>query len=424
MNLTRQILIAMLLAVVLGSAAQYILTLPALPDFLRFLLHDVLGEGLAVVGGQIFLASLMVLVVPLVFVSLVCGVAQIEDAGSLGRMSVKTLVLYLLTTALAISLALFLGAMWQPGADVNMETYSDYTPPEPTPLRDVLIDIFPTNPVAAMAEGNMLQIIVFALLVGVAISRSGEAGKRLGAHFRDWDSVLMQLVTLLIKVAPVGVFCLMYSLFARQGLGTINDLLLYMLTVIAALAIQGFVVYPLLLRFVARLSPLPFIRKIRPVQLFAFSTATSTATIPITLDVVENQLGVNNRVASFVVPLGATVNMDGTAIMQGMATVFIAQAYGLQLDMSDYLMVVLTATMASIGTAGVPGVGLIMLAMVLQQVNLPVEGIALIIGVDRLLDMMRTAVNVTGDAVVSVVVARSEKALDVERYCQNHQDYS
>lgn len=424
MNLTRQILIAMLLAVVLGSAAQYILTLPALPDFLRFLLHDVLGEGVAVVGGQIFLASLMVLVVPLVFVSLVCGVAQIEDAGSLGRMSVKILVLYLLTTALAISLALFLGAMWQPGAGVNMETDSGYAPPEPVPLRDVLIDIFPTNPVAAMAEGNMLQIIVFALLIGVAISRSGEAGKRLGAHFRDWDSVLMQLVTLLIKVAPVGVFCLMYSLFARQGLGTINDLLLYMLTVIAALTIQCFVVYPLLLRFVARLSPLPFIRKIRPVQLFAFSTATSTATIPITLDVVENRLGVNNRVASFVVPLGATVNMDGTAIMQGVATVFIAQAYGLQLDMSDYLIVVLTATMASIGTAGVPGVGLIMLAMVLQQVNLPVEGIALIIGVDRLLDMMRTAVNVTGDAVVSVVVARSEKALDVERYCQNHRDYS
>jgi len=423
MTLTRQILVAMLLAVVLGSVAQYVLALPVLPDFLRYLLQDVWGEGLVVIGGQIFLASLKLLVVPLVFVSLVCGVCQVENAGSLGRMSLKTLVLYLATTALAVSLALFLGAIWQPGTGVKMQTDGAYAPPEPMPLRDVLIDIFPTNPVAAMAEGNMLQVIVFALLIGVAISRSGEAGQRLGQHFRDWDSVLMRLVGMLMKVAPYGVFCLMYSLFARQGLGTVNDLLLYMLTVTAALAVQGFIVYPLLLQFLARLSPLPFLRKIRPVQLFAFSTATSTATIPLTLDTVENRLGVDNRVASFVIPLGATINMDGTAIMQGVATVFIAQAYGLSLDMNDYLMVVVTATMASIGTAGVPGVGLITLAMVLQQVNLPVEGIALIIGVDRLLDMMRTAINVTGDAVVAVIVARSEQALDLALYSKSHTDF-
>ncbi|MCC6160996.1 MAG: dicarboxylate/amino acid:cation symporter [Nitrosomonas sp.] len=423
MTLTRQILVAMLLAVVLGSVAQYVLALPVLPGFLRYLLQDILGEGLVVIGGQIFLASLKLLVVPLVFVSLVCGVCQVDDAGSLGRMSLKTLVLYLATTALAISLALFLGAIWQPGTGVKMQMDGAYAPPEPMPLRDVLIDIFPVNPVAAMAEGNMLQVIVFALLIGVAISRSGEAGQRLGQHFRDWDSVLMRLVGMLMKVAPYGVFCLMYSLFARQGLGTVNDLLLYMLTVTAALAVQGFVVYPLLLQFLARLPPLPFLRKIRPVQLFAFSTATSTATIPLTLDAVENRLGVDNRVASFVIPLGATVNMDGTAIMQGVATVFIAQAYGLPLDMDDYLMVVLTATMASIGTAGVPGVGLITLAMVLQQVNLPVEGIALIIGVDRLLDMMRTAINVTGDAVVAVIVARSEQALDLALYSKSHTDF-
>ena len=231
--------------------------------------------------------------------------------------SVKTLLLYLATTSMAITLALVLATWWQPGVNIEMQTALQYEQVAPQPFFNVLLNIFPTNPVAAMAEANMLQVIVFALLIGIAIGRSGEAGIRLGAHFKDWDAALMSLTTLLINLAPYGVFCLLFTLFARQGLETVGDLLLYMVTVVTVLLLHGFVVYPLLLRSFTKLSPLPFIRKMRSVQLFAFSTATSTATIPVTLDTVENKLGVDNKVSSFVVPLGATINMDGTAIMQG-----------------------------------------------------------------------------------------------------------
>lgn len=416
MNLTRRILLAMILAIILGSSVQWLLTVEGLPAPIFSFLQVFLVEGLFDLGGQVFLSSLKLLVVPLVFVSLVCGVCQLQDQSSLGRMSVKTLLLYLATTSMAISLALILASWWQPGVGIKMQTALQYEQVEPEPFFNVLLNIFPTNPIAAMAEANMLQVIVFALLIGVAIGRSGEAGQRLGEHFKDWDAALMSLTTLLISLAPYGVFCLLFTLFARQGLETVGDLFLYMVTVVTVLLLHCFVVYPILLRSLTRLSPLPFLRKMRSVQLFAFSTATSTATIPVTMDTVENKLGVKNKVSSFVVPLGATINMDGTAIMQGVATVFIAQAYGLDLSMTDYLLVVLTATMASIGTAGVPGVGLVTLAMVLQQVNIPVEGIALIIGVDRLLDMLRTAVNVTGDVLVALIVGRSENAFDETIY--------
>ena len=349
-------------------------------------------------------------------VSLIVGVSQLQDSRALGRMGLKTLLLYLITTALAISLALLLASLLQPGAGVHLDAPAGYSAPPAKPFLDVLADIIPGNPVAAMAQGNMLQIIVFALLVGFAIGRSGEAGQRLAAHFRDWDAVLMTLVSLLMKLAPYGVFCLLFTVFARQGLGTAGDLLLYMATVLMALLLHALVVYPLLLKGLTGLSPRPFLRKMRTVQMFAFSTATSNATIPVNLRNAEQRLGVDNRIAAFVIPLGATINMDGTAIMQGVATVFIAQAFGLDLLFSDYLLIILTATLASIGTAGVPGVGLVTLAMVLQQVGLPPEGIALIIGVDRLLDMARTAVNVTGDALVAILVANGEQALNKTRY--------
>ncbi len=416
MNLTRQILIAMTAAILLGSLTQQLLLNPELNATLRYILNDLLSQGLFLLGGKLFVASLKVLVVPLVFVSLVCGVCHLRDQSSLGWLSLKTIVLYLLTTGAAISLALLLASWWQPGTGVNMTLDGGYTPPAATPLIEVLVNIFPTNPIAAMAEGRMLQVIVFALLIGVAIGRSGDYGERIGNHFNDWNEVLMKLVTLLMHFAPYGVFCLLFTLFAEQGIGKVGDLAVYMLTVVAALLLHGFVVYPLLLKLLGGLSPLMFLRKMRNAQLFAFSTASSTATVPVTLRTVEQRLGVKNRVAAFAVPLGATINMDGTAIMQGVATVFIAQAFQLDLGVTDYLLVVMTAMLASIGTAGVPGVGLVTLALVLQQVGLPLEGIALIIGVDRVLDMLRTAVNITGDAMVSVVVARSEKALDQDIY--------
>ena len=267
-----------------------------------------------------------------------------------------------------------------------------------------------------MAEGNMLQIIVFSLLFGIALKSLGSAGEPLKNAFELINDVILSLVRMLIELAPYGIFALLFSLFAVQGFGMIGDLAKYFFLLVFVLIFHAFITYGSLLTLLARLNPIKFFMKVRSLAVFAFSTSSSSATMPITLDTVKNKIGVNSSIGSFTVPLGATINMDGTAIMQGIATVFISQAYNIELSMVDYLMVILTATLASIGTAGVPGVGLIMLAMVLEQVGLPVEGIALIIGVDRLLDMTRTAVNVTGDAMVSSVVAVSEDEFDLETF--------
>ncbi|MGI9285773.1 MAG: dicarboxylate/amino acid:cation symporter, partial [Pseudomonadales bacterium] len=386
------------------------------PGFWGFI-DTYLIQGLFHVVGVIFIASLKVLVVPLVFVSLVCGSSGLGgDNSRMGSIATKAMLLYLMTTALAISIALSLALLVQPGVGIEVPTSSGFVAPEPPALKQVLINIFPSNPIKAMADGNMLQIIVFALLFGLAVSKAGEHGARVRAFFDDINEVIMQMVHILMNLAPYGVFCLIAGLFAREGIGVFGNLLTYFLTVVAALLIHALLVYGSLLTFLGRLNPVRFLKKMRPVQLFAFSTASSAATLPVTLDVVEHRLGVDNSVASFTVPLGATINMDGTAIMQGVATVFIAQAYGVDIGLSGYLAVIATATLASIGTAGVPGVGLIMLAMVLQQVNLPVEGIGMIVGVDRLLDMLRTAVNVTGDGTVSCLVAKSENALNEDVY--------
>ncbi len=416
MSLTRQILVAMGAAIVLGGLTNGLLA-QELADGLRFVLDDLLVNGLFLLLGKAFVASLKLLVVPLVFVSLVCGVGHLGDQSRLGFLSVKTILLYLVTTGLAISLALIVANILNPGIGVDVSTEAGgFSPPPPVPLIDVLVHIFPSNPFQALTEANMLQVIVFAILLGLAIGRSGEFGKRVASTFSDWNEVLMNLVTIVMSLAPIGVFSLLFGLFARQGLGNIGEMLTYMMAVILTLILHAALVYPVLLKTFTGLSPFVFMAKMRPVQIFAFSTSSSSATLPVTLETVEHKLGVNNRVASFAVPLGATINMDGTAIMQGVATVFIAQAFQLDLSLLDYLMVIMTAMLASVGTAGVPGVGLVTLAMVLQQVGLPVEGIALIIGVDRLLDMMRTAVNVTGDAMVSTVVGYSEQAVDTERF--------
>ena len=416
MTLTTRILVAMALAGVTGAITYHLLAMPDLNGSVRYVLDDLLASGLFALIGKIFVASLKVLVVPLVFVSLVCGVCHLSDQSSLGRMSLKTIVLYLATTAIAISAAMTLANIVNPGVGIELEIDANFTPPQAVPLLDVLANIFPTNPFQAMAEGKVLQVIVFAILVGLAIGRSGVPGERIGKQFNDWNDVLMTLVSMLMNLAPYGVFALLFSLFASKGLGPVQELLSYMLTVITVLLVHGLVVYPIILRMFSGMSPIIFLRKMWPVQMFAFSTASSNATLPVTIKNAEQNLGVGTRSASFVLPLGATINMDGTAIMQGVATVFIAQAFGLDLSMGDYLLVIVTATLASIGTGGVPGVGLITLSMVLQQVGLPVEGIALIIGVDRLLDMLRTAINVTGDTMVSVVIAKTEGVLNHERY--------
>jgi Na+/H+-dicarboxylate symporter len=373
---------------------------------------DLLVDGLFRVAAGIFIASLKLLVVPLVFVSLVCGTAALDDVSKLGRVGGRTLILYLGTTAIAITIALSVAVAVSPGVGFDLPSNLEYTPRPAPSLGDTLIGLFPTNPVRAMADANMLQIIVFAVLFGLATTLSGAPGQKLLAVFKDLNAVILRLVMMLVNLAPYGVFCLIARVFATQGFGAIVHLAQYFFAVLGALVIHALLTYPALLRGLGGLSPTRFFRKMRDPMALAFSTASSNATLPVTLENAERRLGVDNSIASFTIPLGATINMDGTAIMQGVAAGFIAQAYGIDLGMSDYLMVVLTATLASIGTAGVPGVGLVMLAMVLEQVNLPVEGIGLIIGVDRLLDMVRTAVNVTGDSAVSCVVARAEGQLD------------
>ena len=311
-----------------------------------------------------------------------------------------------------ISLGLFIAILFSPGEVLNLTSSAEYIAPSPPGIKSVIIDIFPTNPISAMAEGKMLQIIIFSIFFGVALRSIKDKNSELVKIMESTTNVVMKMVFILINLAPFGVYCLMANLFATQGIGIVGNLFQYFLLVVFVLIIHGFAVYPALLYSFTKIKPFGFYKKLRPVMLFAFSTSSSNATMPVTLKTVTQDLGVNPKIASFTIPLGATVNMDGTAIMQGVATIFIANAYNIDLSTIDYLMVILTATMASIGTAGVPGVGLIMLAMVLSQVGLPTEGIALILGVDRLLDMIRTVVNVTGDSTVSTIVAYSEDALD------------
>ncbi|WP_066959981.1 dicarboxylate/amino acid:cation symporter [Microbulbifer sp. Q7] len=417
MGLTKKIVLAMVVGIAVGVLFNVLNTSQVLGAGVTGFINNYLTNGLFDIVGRIFIASLKLMVVPLVLVSLICGSCALSEGSRVGVLAGKTLLLYLVTTAAAISLALLLATVFQPG--VGMEGIAgdaSFEPKPSPPLSEVLVNIFPTNPVEAMAKGNMLQIIVFALLMGYAISRSGKPGQRIAGFFNDLNDVILRMVSVLMIFAPYGVFALLANKIAQLGFETILLLLKYFLVVLGALLLHALGVYSLLLKLLSGLNPWQLLKKMRPAMVFAFSTASSAATIPVTLQTVEKRLGVDNKVASFTVPLGATINMDGTAIMQGVATVFISQLYGIEIGLMGYLTVILTATLASIGTAGVPGVGLIMLAMVLQQVGLPLEGIAIVMGVDRLLDMVRTAVNITGDSVVSTIVAKSEGALNVNTF--------
>jgi len=416
MNLTSRIILAMVLAMVGGILLKSLNEAGYLGSLGELILVEFFTEGVLDIIGQIFIASLRLVIVPLVFFSLVCGVVSISSSSRLGSISLKTLSLYLFTTAIAISIALAFALLFNPGLGIDLALPTTFESSSAPSLKDVLINIFPTNPIAAMAEGNMLQIIVFSILFGIALKSLGTVGDPLKRSFELINDVILSLVRMLIELAPYGIFALLFSLFAVQGFGMIGDLAKYFFLLVFVLIFHAFVTYGSLISVLGKLNPFKFFMKVRSLAVFAFSTSSSSATMPVTLDTVKNKLGVRPTIGSFTVPLGATINMDGTAIMQGIATVFISQAYNIDLHMIDYLMVILTATLASIGTAGVPGVGLIMLAMVLEQVGLPVEGIALIIGVDRLLDMTRTAVNVCGDAMVSCVVAISEDEFDSETF--------
>ena len=408
MTTTTKILIWMAAGLLLGSLINWFASDVAF-------IQDYFVNGLFHVVGTMFITGLKMLVVPLVTFSLICGVYGIGDINKLGRVGVKAFGLFILTTTLAITLAITVAAIVGPGEGFELTgDQGEFTAPVAPPLTEVIIDLIPGNPVAAYAEGNMLQIIFFTILFAVCMLMVGEPGRKVAEGAERLNMIMMQVVTVVMHVAPYGVFALMAKTFALQGLGLIMPMIAYFGTVVVVLLLHATGTLMMLLKLLAGISPVMFLRKMRTVQIFAFSTSSSNATIPVNLRTTERRLGVDNPTASFIVPFGATINMDGTAIMQGVATVFIANVYGIDLGLSGYLTVIGMAVLASIGTAGVPGVGLIMLAMVFNQVGLPVEGIGLIMGVDRLLDMTRTAVNVTGDAAITSIVAKSEGSLDEE----------
>lgn len=409
-GLSTQIFIALLIGALFGVVIHYWIPSGYIKD-------TVIVEGVLYVVGQGFIRLMQMLVVPLVFCSLICGSMAIGDTKTLGKVGVKTIGFYLVTTALAVCVALGSALLINPGLGLDMDavqkgTVSSTT--EATSLVDTLLNIIPKNPVQSMANGDMLPIIVFALFVGIMLAKLGTRGSVVANFFSQFNDVMMEMTMAIMKIAPIGVFCLIARTFATVGFSAFAPMLKYMGNVTLALAIQCLIVYQILLFVFTRLNPFKFIKKFLPVMGFAFSTATSNATIPISIDTLSKKMGVSKQISSFTIPLGATINMDGTSIMQGVAVVFIAQAYGIPLTMGNLATVVVTATLASIGTAGVPSVGLVTLAMVLNSVGLPTEGIALIMGIDRILDMIRTAVNITGDAVCTTIVCHQEGSLNRE----------
>lgn len=413
MGLTTAIFIGLLAGALTGILLHYFVPAGTFRD-------QVLIDGIFYVVGNGFLRLMQMLVVPLVFCSLVCGSMSMGDTKKLGKIGIKTLFFYLVTTALAITVALLMANLINPGIGLDMSSIQtkEVTIADKTSLADTLLNIIPKNPLNALANGEMLPIILFALLVGIILAYLGESVETVGNFFSQFNDVMMQMTGMVMKLAPYGVFCLIAKTFSGIGFDAFLPLLKYMLGVLAALIVQCLVVYMIMLKGFTGLSPIRFLKKFWPVMGFAFSTATSNATIPMSIDTLHKKMGVSKRISSFTVPLGATINMDGTAIMQGVAVVFAAQAFSMNLTAADYLTVILTATLASVGTAGVPGVGLITLSMVFNSIGLPVEAIALIMGIDRILDMSRTAVNITGDAVCTTIVACQDKAVNKEVFNQ------
>ena len=409
-GLTTRIFISLLLGAILGVFLHYCV----LPNDA---VQNILVDGVFYVVGQGFLRLMQMLVVPLVLCSLICGASAIGDTKTLGKVGVRTVVFYIITTALAVAVALIVARIINPGVGMDLNTLEvaeTQIATTQTSMVDTLLDIIPKNPIESLATGNMLQIIVFAIIVGIILAKLGDKTQIVHNLFQQGNDIMMEMTMMVMSLAPIGVFCLIARTFSGMGFDAFQPLIKYMFAVMLALVIQCLGVYQILLKVFTGLNPIRFIKKFLPVMGFAFSTATSNATIPLSIDTLERKMGVSRRISSFTIPLGATINMDGTSIMQGVAVVFIAQAYGIALTPMDYVTVIETATLASIGTAGVPSVGLVTLSMVLTSVGLPIEGIGFIMGIDRILDMSRTAVNITGDAVCTTIVANQNQALDKE----------
>ena len=400
MRLATKIIIGLIVGAVVGLVLNIVS-----PDVFK-----VLDTYLFTPLGQIFLNLINMLVVPIVFFSITLGVAGLGDPKKLGRIGFKTISFFLVTTAIAIIIGLFLAMIIQPGHVGNFNTEGVSFEAEKAPSTgETLLNIIPSNPIQAFAEGNMLQIIAFSIFVGFSIAMLGKKAEALLTVVEQGNNLMMYLVNIVMKFAPYGTFGLIATAVGSQGLSAIKAMGLYMIVVVLALLIHSIVTYGSAVFFLAKYNPFTFFKKFSSAMSVAFSTSSSNATLPVSMDIAQKELNIPKSISSFVQPLGATINMDGTAIMQGVATIFIAQVYGVNLTMIELVTVVLTAVLASIGTAGVPGVGLILLAMVFSSVGLPVAGIGLILGIDRLLDMARTAVNITGDAACALVVSETEK---------------
>ncbi|EGU56263.1 sodium:dicarboxylate symporter [Vibrio nigripulchritudo ATCC 27043] len=367
--------------------------------------------------GDLFLNAIKMLIIPLVFCSLVVGVTAISDTQKMGRIAAKSVGIYLLTTALAISIGLMASLLVSPGTGLEMSLSAAQETAKSQPsFIDTLINLVPKNPISALASGNILQTIFFAIGLGIALSLSGEKAKPAIRVFEGLAEAMYKLTTIVMSFAPYGIFALIAVVAGQYGLDILLPLIKVIFLVYLCCIIQVLVVYSGILKLAGRLSPTQYLKALANPAAVAFTTTSSSGTLPVTIRTAHEELGVSREISSFVLPLGATINMDGTAIYQGVAAIFIAQVFGVNLEMQDYLMIIMTSTLASIGTAGVPGAGLIMLSLVLSTVGLPLEGLAIVAGIDRILDMARTSVNVCGDLMVSVLISRSEKGLDTSVY--------
>ncbi|AXI07506.1 dicarboxylate/amino acid:cation symporter [Oceanobacillus zhaokaii] len=405
MGLTKKILIALVAGVIVGIGLSYIPT-NIFTAINTYLLDPV---------GQIFINLIMMLVVPIVFVSIVLGTSGLGDPAKLGKIGIQTVSFFLVTTAIALAIGISLAFLLQPGQPGVFNTEAiEYEEQSAPPIMETIINIIPDNPIASMATGDMLQIIAFAIFIGIGLAFLGE--KTAGIHrlFEQANELFMWLIQVIMKTAPYGAFALIASAIGDAGLRGIGPMAMYMITVILGLILHAAITYSLAIWGLGKANPIKFFKGFFPAISLGFSTSSSNATLPVSMKTAQENLGVKKEISSFVQPLGATINMDGTAIMQAVATVFIAQVYAETLGFTDIILIILTATLASIGTAGVPGVGLIMLAMVLNAVGLPVEGIGLIIGVDRILDMLRTSLNITGDAACAFIISEREQRKELK----------
>ena len=404
MSLAMQIFIALVLAIAAGLLLQK---------------HAQFAETYIKPFGTIFLNLLKFIVVPIVLFSIMCGIISMRDIKKVGAIGLKTVVYYMCTTAFAITIGLIGGNLFKKMFPVIATTDLSYQVGEKTSLMDTIVNIFPSNFVSPMAEANMLQVIVMALLIGFAIILVGEEkNTRIITACNDLNDVFMKCMEMILKLSPIGVFCLLCPVVAANGATIIGSLAMVLLAAYVCYIVHAVVVYSFAVKTIGGISPLTFFKEMLPAIMFAFSSASSVGTLPINMECTE-KLGTSREIASFILPLGATLNMDGTAIYQGVCAIFIASCYGIHLTLPQMLTIIFTATLASIGTAGVPGAGMVMLAMVLTSVGLPVDGIALVAGVDRIFDMGRTTVNITGDASCCVIVSNLEKKREARKMAKS-----